>query len=277
MDCHIGRSVTCFLSASRRHTCLVSIILCAVLCARPVVAEQTPQRDPSAISFLSQAVSAAGGATNLTAIQDFTGSGTITHYWGDAPEQGQLTVESRGLTQFRLDSNLPEGTWSFIVNDGAGELVVPSGIVTPIAYQNNVNTGAKVWPILKVNATLQDSTTTVLDMGLVSLGSGQAHQIRIQQNPQSDPTGLLSSLTKIDYFFDPSSLALLQTQDSLYPNNNAVNGAITHTVNLGNYQVVGGLLVPFSITESVANVQTWQIQLSSIIFNTGLSDSDFQF
>src|SRR5262249_28436914 len=79
------------------------------------------QRDPSAIAFLNQAVNAAGTGGAISAVQDFTAQGSITHYWGENPEQGQLTVKSRGSSQFRIDSIIPEGTWSFIANNGNGE------------------------------------------------------------------------------------------------------------------------------------------------------------
>jgi hypothetical protein len=239
--------------------------------------QEAPRRDSSAIAFLSQAASVASGGVDLGSIQDFAASGTITHFWGDSPKEGQLAVKSRGLSQFRLNSVLPEGIWSFIVDNGAGEIAFPNGRATAIAYHNHMNSGSLTWPILKVNAALQDHTATVIDMGLVRLGSGQAQQIRIQENFPSDPTGLFSKLTIRDYFFDSSSFLLLRVRDIEHPDNDAKNGALEHTVDFANYQAVNGMLVPFSISEKVGGQQTWQIQLSSITFNTGLSDSDFQF
>jgi outer membrane lipoprotein-sorting protein len=241
------------------------------------IAQQTPQRDASALVFLSQAVSAAGSSTNLTAIQDFTASGTITLFWGTQPPQGQLTVKSRGPMQFRLDSSLPQGAWSWIANNGNGEVVLPNTQPVPIYAQNCVNSGMLTWPIVRANAALQDQTTTVIDMGLVQYGNGQARQIRTQRNLQFDPIGFLSKLTQTDLFFDPSTVTLIALQDVKHPDRDAVNTPRTHSVSYGNYQNVNGVMVPFSIMETVDGQKTWQIQVSSIAFNTGLTDADFQF
>ncbi len=254
----------------------LTIVLFVLVCVVSATA-QNPQRDPSAIAFLTQAVSASGGSNAISAVQDFTAQGTITHFWDDNPEQGQLTVKSRGLTQFRIDSIVPEGTWSSIVNNSAGEMVLPDGTVNPVAYHNTLNAGSMTWPLANVNAALLDQTTSIVDMGLVQVGSGQARQITIQQNLQSDPTGLLSKLTRKDYFFDPSSFALLRVRFLVLPDHDIVNGGAKCVLDFGGYQIVNGLLVPFSIRISLNRQQVWTIQISSIAFNTGLSDTDFQF
>jgi hypothetical protein len=154
-------------------------VLIAFMCFRlAAFAQQSPQRDASGITFLSQAISSAGGTALVRSIQDFTAQGTITHFWEDTPEQGNLTVKARGLGQFRLDSILPEGTWSFIVSNGAGELVLPDGTTNSIAYHNLLNVGSETLPISKVNAALPNPTATIIDLGLVQFGGGQARRIR---------------------------------------------------------------------------------------------------
>jgi len=234
---------------------------------------QSPQRDPSAIAFLNQAVDTAGGSSAIAAVQDFTAQGSITHYWGENPEQGELTIKSRGSSQFRIESVLAEGTWSFIANNGDGEQLFPDGTSAKVAFQNLLNAGSFTWPIFKVNNALSDQTTTIIDIGVVQLGTGKARQIQIQQNL----AGALSKNTKTDYFFDPVSFLILRTQDIAHPDDDAVNGGTKDLLDFSNYQNVNGLLVPFSMSQSVAGQRTWSVQLSSLAFNTGLSDSDFQF
>jgi hypothetical protein len=237
------------------------------------VPSQAQQRDKTALVFLGQVILKAGGSALITAVQDFTAQGTITHYWGESPEQGELTIKSRGSSQFRLDSNLPEGTWSFVANNGNGKQLFPDGTSTQVAFQNLLNAGSLTWPILKVNAALLDPTSTILDVGVVQLGNGQARQIQVQQNS----AGMLSKNTKTDYFFDSVSYLILRTQDIAHPNDDALNGGTKHLLDFTNYQNINGLLIPFAISQSIAGQQTWSVQLSSVSFNTGLSDSDFQF
>lgn len=267
----------CFSSgqSAARLTCIVlsTLLLLPVLCAQ----QPTPQRDPSAITFLSRAVSSVGGGAALASIEDFSASGTITHFWNNSSEQGQLTVKSRGPDQFRLDSQVASGTWSLIANHCTGEIIVPDGRKTRLPCHNLMTMGSLTWPILKINTALQDSTMTIMDMGLAAAGSAQTRQIRVLQSIQTDPTGLSSKLTTADYFFDPTTFALVQVQDVEHPDNAANNNPVTRTIAFGNYQTMNGMLVPFSVSEKIAGQQIWQIQLSSIAFNAGLSDSDFEF
>lgn len=46
-------------------------------------------------------------------------------------------------------------------------------------------------------------------------------------------------------------------------------------VYFSNYQGVNGVMVPFSIMDTVNGQQPWAVHLSSMQFNTGLTDSDF--
>lgn len=246
------------------------ILVAAVGC--PSFAQQTsPSRATSAISFLTQAVTAAGGSATIAAIQDFTAEGSITHNWADNPEQGQLTIKSRGAGQFRLDSQVSEGTWSYILNNGAAQLTLPDGSIYPIAYHNALNSGALTWPTARLSAALLDPTVSVIDLGLVQIGNTQARGIRTIRS------GPFAGFTQTDYFLDPTHFIVLRFQDQVHPDNDAINGATLRQLDFSNYQQVNGVLVPFSVAQSVAGQTVWTIQLTSVVFNSGLSDSDFQF
>jgi len=256
---------------------LVRVAVALFCSCTGAVAQTTAQRDASALQFLMQAVQAAGGQTALAAIQDFTATGTVNQNWGVNPQQGQVTIKALGVWQFRIDSALPRGTWSFVVSDGAGEFVNPNGTKEPLPYHNVINSPYLTCPILKIITALSDQTMTVIDAGLVPFNGSQAHQVRIQQSLSSDPTGHLSKLSTQDYFFDPTTLSILQTKDFVHPDNDSRNRSFVHTVDFTNYTTVNGLNVPFSITETVDGQWHWRIQLTSIAFNSGLTTSDFSF
>lgn len=262
--------------------CVVVFLVTALIVPQPTLGaspatQQTVQRDASAIQFLTQALNAAGGATVLNGVQDLTSSGTMNRNWGATIQQGQVTIKALGLQQYRQDLVLAEGTWSVIVSNGIGELVRPDGTKLPISYGNVVNSGFLIYPLPKVAVAAFDSSIAVIDMGVVQLKTVQARQIRIQRTFPSDPTGTFANLATQDYLFDPTTFQLLETQDRLHPDNTASNAPLTHVVDFGQYQTFSGLAVPTSITETVNGQQTWNIQLTSVNFNSGLTSSDFQF
>jgi hypothetical protein len=222
-------------------------------------------------------LAAAGGNRAVGAIKDFTASGSITYSWANATVPGTATIKSRGKAQFRLDSQVPGGTWSMVVSNGAGILNLPDGTNMPIAYQNTHNVGNLTLPIVSIYTAFQDPTITVIDDGVVRFGSGQARQITIQQTLSSDSRGQFSKDSKRDYFFDPSSSQLLQVQDTVFPTNDVVHGGMQHILGFSNYRVFNGVSAPSSIVESISGQTTWNISITAITFNTGLTDADFRF
>ena len=267
-------------ASPRPRTGAVCACLLLLLISVASTAQQaTPRRDATALTFVSRVLTVAGGGTVVGAIADFSASGSIAYSWGAASVYGSATIKSRGAGQFRIDSQVPGGTLSMVVSNGTGALSLPDGMRSTIAHQDTLNVGNLTLPIICIYAAIQDTTVTIIDDGVVPLGSGQARKITIQQNfPEKiDPTHSLSADTKKDYFFDPSSFRLLQVRDTVPSRNYAVSGSIQHIIGFSNYQISNGILFPLSIAESVDGQSTWSLALTSVTFNTGLSDSDFQF
>src|SRR6266571_2780701 len=102
-------------------------------------ANQSPQRDPQALSILNQVLAASGGAQALSAIQDFTASGNITYFWAGDQVQGTVKVKGRSTTDFRVDASLPEGTRSWVAISGKGSLRNLDGSLVAIPSNTALN------------------------------------------------------------------------------------------------------------------------------------------
>ncbi|MGC2829402.1 MAG: hypothetical protein WB994_07170 [Candidatus Acidiferrum sp.] len=235
------------------------------------------QRDPQALSILTQVLAASGGSVALSSVQDFTGSGTITNYWAGAEVKAPVTLRSKGPQECRLDANLPEGTKSWAVSYGQGSLQEPSGEKTSIPFSNSWNLGYLSAPQLAFLAALNDSSISVVQVTQPIIGNRQVYDIRLQKSfaNQDDPTGELSKWTTKDYFVDPTTLTIVATQDAAY-SNDSPRHSFKHQVAFSDYRSVNGVLFPFAIAETIEGQQTWSIQLSSITLNNGLTDSIFQ-
>jgi len=261
-------------------TRFATLFLGSLLMSLPVVAQQlTPAapRDAQAVNVLTRCLAAAGGTQAISAIQDFTGTGTITYFWAGQHVQGSVTTRGKGIDEFRLDANLPTGMRSWAVQDGAGSLKDSSGNVTAIPFANAVNLGALTVPILEVNAVLNDPAVAISYVGQVTLNGKQVYDIRIQRNfdSQTDPNGTLSKFRSRDFFIDSASFQIVETKDMTHPTDRTTD-QYSHAVVFSDYQSIAGVLVPFSVTEEVTGQQTWTITLTSMNFNTGLTDSDFE-
>ena len=236
----------------------------------------TITRDPAALATINQALAAAGGAAAIAAIQDFSGNGQITYYWGGKEITGSVTVRGRSIDQFRLDATLPTGTRSWAVSKGAGTVKEPDGKSTPIPLHNAISLGSLTFPFVRLNQAVNDSTVDAIDQGLTTTGNQQFHQIHIHKNLlQKDPDGSANRLQAADLFFDPQTWLLTAIQDQTHPTR-TMTVDVPHSVYFSDYRQVNGVLVPFAITEYMGGQRTWSIQLTDIKFNIGLSDADFQ-
>jgi hypothetical protein len=254
------------------------VVVCLVSFAMPLKAQQGAPRDPQALTILAQAVAAGGGPAAISSVKDFTAQGTITYYWAGKEVTGSATVRGRGAADFRLDANLPSGTRSWATSGGSASIREASGKVRPIPYHNAVNLGALSLPYLKIVTALSDASISIIYKGAVQFEGKPAHLIRAQQifPAKADPTGDLSKLNTLDIVVDASSGLLLATVDQAHPEYNSTLG-VPHEIRFGDYGPVNGVAVPHTITELVGGQKTWTFQLTSINFNSGLTDTDFQF
>jgi hypothetical protein len=236
----------------------------------------TIQRDQQALTVLTQVLATAGGQAVLGAIQDITGTGTITYYWAGDEVQGTVTVKGRGVGQFRLDAILSNGTRSWAVNNGTGFEKEPDGTTSQIPYHNTLNFGNLTFPLYFLSAVVQDTSTSITYVGMETKNGSQVHHIRAQKvfGRDADPSGILGKLTRRDFFVDCTTFQVVATLDMVHPAR-ASTLSYPREMQFSDYRTINGILVPFSIMEVATGQRTYSIQLTQVTFNSGLQDSDF--
>jgi hypothetical protein len=237
---------------------------------------QTLQRDPQAVAVLTQTLKAAGGIPALSAIQDYTASGSITYYWGDG-EQGSAVVKGRGTGQFRVDASLSDGTRSWAVSNGSGFIKEVDGTENPIAAHNTLNLGSLTIPVVYLVAAVGDASISVSYIGLETDQGIEVHHIQLQHvfPVGTDQFGVRGRLSRRDFFIDSGTFLIVRTMDMEHPKDQAdVN--YPHEIRFSDYRRVGGILAPFSVAESFGGQPTFTFQVNQIAVNTGLQDTDFQ-
>lgn len=239
---------------------------------------QTPQQDPQAVAILTQCLNAAGGSAAVSAVQDFTATGTIAYNWAGQQVTGPVTVYGKGMTGFRMDANVSSGTQSLIVSTYAGTVTPVNGQKTSIPFYNVMTGGSLTFPASRIAAALNDPSTSISFVGLVTQNGSQVYQVHVA--PPIDPTltlnGALSGLGQFDLFIDPTSSQLLELSENVWSNTDTSQSYL-HEIVFSNYNAANGLSIPFGIAEKIGGQRTWSMTLTSITFNNGLSDSLFSF
>lgn len=234
------------------------------------------QRNQQAMTILGRTITAGGGQKLLTSIHDLVETGTITCYWADQEEKGSVMVKSRGARQVRIDADLPEGRRRTIVNHGSGSLIEATGRKTPIPAQSAADLGGMTIPYLLLLAAIEEPTTQIDYLGVVTHNGASVHDIRVEQvyTPQRDPTGAQSARDAHDIFIDPDTFLVIAISDQIHFHRIGAEG-IPHEIQYSNYKQEMGSVIPLTISETVRGVTGMTIQLSQVNFNQGLTDSDF--
>lgn len=242
-----------------------------------VIAQQKIQRDPQAIAMVSQALAAGGGQAAISAIQDYTGTGQITYYWADQDVKGSVTVRGRGMTDFRIDAQLPQGPRTSVFTKTISSLKGIDGSIRVLGEEHSSDVGTVDLPLLELAVALEDQSVSITDLGLVTRDGRQEHGIRVQKifPTSGSQHSFRSKESQKDFFFDPATFFLARTADTVHPDNNP-DRPVPREIIYSNYQQVSGVLVPFSVTQTIYRQRTFLIELQKVTFNSGLADSDFQ-
>jgi len=241
-------------------------------------------KDPQAVSVLTQALGASGGIPAITAITDYTATGTGTWYQtSDHTFEGAVTINGTASGQLRFDAHLPAGVRSYAVNRGrslwknederltqapAPDTRVPSSDAFP--YKPPMFAGGFASPHIQIAAVLNDSLLEVSYKGSVQIDGRPVHEIQVRRllPGSSDPNDPLAEYSSMDFFIDASTYQVVMTQD-------VVPKHVIHQLRYSDYRPVNAVVVPFAITEFMGSQQIWAIHLDQISYNSGLQDSSF--
>jgi hypothetical protein len=273
------------LATQYRSLVLPQSISFAVLCATVLwllamttaIAQEVVQRDPQALTILTQTIAAGGGLETLASIQDLTETGTVTYNWA-GPVTGTVTVKSRGLHQFKIDADLPKGRQTAVVSGEGGSLKRVDGQTLPIYRQSADDLGSLTLPCLSLIAAMQDNSIRIVYLGLVTHDGTPAYDIRLIKvySKEQDPTGSRGEQEERDFYIAPQTFFVVAISDQMHYRGRDDKG-VPHENLYSNYQSENGIMVPLTVVETIHGVTGTTMTLSQITFNSGLADSDFSW
>ncbi len=228
-------------------------------------------RDPQAVALVQLAATAMGGA----APSDSTATGTITVVAGSLTENGQITILTRGTNQTAEQISLPSGQRAVIYSNFEAKETTPSAsgaVVTELAVTDQ----CPAFPLPLLLAALNNSDEAFQYVGQETLNGAAVQHVRVWNTFASNPhLQKLASFSTQDIWFDASSNLPVKLAYTRQAGSGAVP-AIPVEVLFSNYTNVNGVLYPFQIQKSY-NGTPWQtITIQSVVFNTGLTDAQFQ-
>jgi outer membrane lipoprotein-sorting protein len=232
-------------------------------------AQSVPSNSPQALTVLRQAVTAMGGS----APGDSTASGTITITAGSLTENGTIVVLTRGGDQ-TFEQILTAEAGTVVYSQGSASQV-QGAIVTQLPMELVVTAQCPDFPLPLLVSVLNGPNSAYKYVGLETLNGVSVHHIQFWNSFASTPQlSVLAGFSRRDIWVDATSGLPLRISYIDHPAQGAV-AATSVDVTFSNYTTFGGVLYPTTIQKSLNGTPWATITITSVVFNTGLTDANF--
>jgi hypothetical protein len=260
---------------------LASLLLLSVLSqvgfAQTPSSSQAPVRDPKATVILQQSLAALVGNNSLT---DVTLTGTGSRTAGSNSETGTATFRATSSGQVRIDLSLASGQRSEArdasVVPATGSWMGPDASIKPIPQHNLMTEPTWAFPAFIFSRVLSNMNYSISPVDQQARFGITVNHITVfqQVTVPGDASNLFQSLTRMELYLDASSLLPVAIEMNTHPDNNAALN-IPVEFEYSDYRATQSASVPFHVQQLVNNVVFLDIEISSVNFNTGLTNATF--
>ena len=247
-----------------------SAILSKVLCAcLSLLAQQaSPPRDPLALAAVQRAVAVTGGTGPISQIHDCVAEGTLEPSPGSWLSSGTFVWKNSG-SEFRYENPGVSGRSAYVSGRGRPAVVKPDGTTRLHAHVSEANFPPHLFSLVLLRM-LADARYKLVFVGEQIIGDRPVLRVR-----SSLAVDEITAVTTVqDWFFDAGSGLPVRVEYRLPANSNALE-YLSAAVELADFRSVSGLAVPFQITIYQDGQKGGIAKLSSVVFNTGISTTDF--
>jgi hypothetical protein len=272
---HIHRSATAPIVRSASVFGLGSVLLlCSLGVGEALAAPQTVTRDPQALTLIASSLKA---LTSGVAVNDVILQATAAYVAGSDQESGTAALTARGNQQGLVQLNLDGGPRQEIRNGPAGAWSGPDGTAHSTATHNCWTDASWFFPALTLEAVAADPQTAVSYLGTdTSKGRPLLHlQVtRLLPGQSADVTALILRLSTMDIYLDPQSFLPVVLDFNTHPDTDA-NTSLPVEVQFGNFQNIGGGLVPLRIQKYLQGSLLLDLVVANVSINSGVPSTVF--
>jgi hypothetical protein len=273
------------MSTSHRFRHLLylgTFLTCSLLLA---VAGESPKsghqyvitRDPQAIAIAESARVGMGGQQADLLYQDSLASGVLTVYGGGESTTYPITLKTKGTRESRIEVQKSHGTNVRICNHGRAVVERPNGVLKRLLENNTAAEYVNHIPLLSILSDYENGTSIqLLDKGTTQLKGQATHRIAISFVPAADLAqgSIYASMTETLFYINESTHLVDGIKYNSYAENDPSSKQDVQMY-FSQYRNINGILVPFHFATYVDGTLESDVVLKSIVFNVGLSESDF--
>jgi hypothetical protein len=235
-----------------------------------------PQRDPKALSLLTQSLTA---MIKNRPIQDIRLTADVSRTAGAETNSGTATIEGAAYDQSRHTYAFTSGLGTEIRNGSAGVWSGPDAQNHAMALHNTWTAAPWFAPSLVVQSWVQDPTFSLAYVGQESLNGSHVQHIRAAHYPaMAGVPGIaaeIARLSTVEIYIDAQSFLPVELTFDTHPDSDlSVNLPIR--VTFADYRTFAGLVAPARIQKFLQGSLLLDISVNATTANNGLGSSEFQ-
>ncbi len=253
------------------HLIALGTVLAIPALAQPTAVAPQPvaQRDPQALSLLSQSLAA---MLKGRPISDVKLQAQVTQTAGSETDTGSATLEAAAYDKGKMDLGFTSGRRAETRNGSAGVWSAADAQNHPVALHNTWTAAAWFAPALVIQSWVQDSSFSLSYAGLEDRDGAKVLHIRAARNAAGAAD--IAALSATDLYLDPQSLMPVALAFNTHPDDDlGVNLPVE--VTFASYQTFSGMLAPSRIRSFLQNSLLLDFSVTATSANNGLASSDF--
>jgi hypothetical protein len=251
------------------------IVILTWLCSPTFGQGTSSGSNPQAVALASKAFSALVGSAQ---INDVTLTGMATRTAGSSVESGNIALKALGNSLSRFDFSFSDGTRTELRNlSGAtpqGFWIAPDGTTHSMASHNCVTDAVWFFPAFSALSQLSNPNLVVTYIAAETRNGVAVQHLLFTLQSSADATGTLQRLSSEEFYLSASSYLPVAVVFNSHPDNDDLT-KIPVEIDFGQYQVVGGVQIPYQIEELLNGTPYLNITIQSAVLNSGLSQGDF--
>ncbi|MCI0538652.1 MAG: hypothetical protein L0Z50_25880 [Verrucomicrobiales bacterium] len=236
--------------------------------AVPVLAQDSPRRDPEAVTVLNRAIAIAGWASPPA---DAVAKGSVSRNGDERLEAFAFEFRGKGLSQYRIAVQDELATTT--VSDGVGAAVIGARGTHRLQPHSTMLNRPWILPFYSMLSQAMHPETDIQYLGVDDSTGEPAHRLEVTFAAGGN-VSLVSALGALKVWISVASELPIQVQYARVADDNPSAWRI-RTRGLSDYRAVCGMAVPFRQEESADGAKLFSLQLSEVRCNVGLSDSEF--
>jgi hypothetical protein len=254
------------------------VVVCALLILNsplPATAQQAapvPLRNAQSLTTLQSALTALAGPNAIAQLSTSILTGSIVSASGANSPEGNFVWEDQLTSaghEFRDSFSSSTLNQVFVSGHGTPAFVSNGHVRTCYSYVADYRLAAHL-PTVALGAALQNSNVSVSQVGPSAVNGAAATQVHLEV----DTDRISQIMSPQEWFFDATSGLPVRIEYRVPDNQNSlkfVNGA----VELSDYRIVQGVLVPYRLQVYEDGKPLMVITISSVVFNQAIPSTDF--